>query len=36
MILNNELVNEEDLVIFISGIPFAEKLTVNWLRFEKM
>ena len=29
MILNTEFLNEEDLLIFIVGIPFTEKLTVN-------
>ena len=36
MILNTEFVNEEDLIIFLTGTPFFERSRVNWLRFEVM
>ena len=36
MILNASLVNEGDMVIFMSGTPFTDKSRVNWLRFEVM
>ncbi|MBT8387108.1 MAG: pyruvate kinase [Ignavibacteria bacterium] len=36
MILNAGLVNEGDMVIFMSGTPFTDKSRVNWLRFEVM
>lgn len=36
MILNAGLVNEGDMVIFMSGTPFSDKSRVNWLRFEVM
>ena len=34
IILKAGLVNEGDMVIFMSGTPFTEKSRVNWLRFE--
>ena len=36
IILKAGLVNEGDMVIFMSGTPFTEKSRVNWLRFEVM
>ena len=36
IILNAGLVNEGDMVIFMSGTPFSDKSRVNWLRFEVM
>lgn len=36
IILNTGLVNEGDVVIFMSGTPFSDKSKVNWLRFEVM
>ena len=36
IILNTGLVNNGDMVIFISGTPFSEKSRANWLRFEVM
>ena len=36
IILNAGLVNERDMVIFMSGTPFSDKSRVNWLRFEVM
>lgn len=36
IILNAGLVNEGDMVIFMSGTPFTEKSRANWLRFEVM
>jgi pyruvate kinase len=34
IVLNAGLVNERDMVIFMSGTPFSDKSKVNWLRFE--
>ena len=36
IILKAGLVNEGDMVIFMSGTPFTDKSRVNWLRFEVM
>ena len=36
IILNAGLVNNGDMVIFMSGTPFSEKSRANWLRFEVM
>ena len=34
IVLDAGLVNEGDMVIFMSGTPFSDKSKVNWLRFE--
>jgi pyruvate kinase len=36
IILNTGLVNNGDMIIFMSGTPFSEKSRANWLRFEVM
>jgi pyruvate kinase len=36
LILEAELVNKGDIVIFTAGAPYSEKSRVNWLRFEAM
>ena len=36
IILNTGLVNNGDMIIFMSGTPFSEKSKANWLRFEVM
>jgi pyruvate kinase len=34
LILNSNLANKGDLVIFTAGAPYSEKSRANWLRFE--